>query len=159
MTLIISNSFQKLWLGSTDFTNVTSKDFFLSVRLKSQFLAFKICSKWIFSMKNEFSTLLQPKKLILIAKRCPFKAQWLSHKSVHWLTFLLLLKLKKAKDHWFRTPKFYICIILLVACWKFQKICRKKHLWGVYDRGVRFFWTTLYSKFLLQNVQMIWFEY
>jgi hypothetical protein len=27
VTLIFSNSFQKLWRGSTDFTNVTIKDF------------------------------------------------------------------------------------------------------------------------------------
>ena len=144
VTLIFSNSFQKLWRGSTDFTNVINRDFVPFPEAKMSVSCcqnlFKINfldEKWVYNP-------LETQKLILIAKRCPFKAQWLSHKSLHWLTFLLLLKLKNAKDHWFRTPKFYICIILLVACWKFQKICRQKDLWGIYYRGVRFFWPTLY---------------
>ena len=131
VTLILSNSFQKLWCGSTDFTNVTNRDFVPFPEAKMSVSCcqnlFKINfldEKWVYNP-------LETQKLI-------------SHKSLHWLTFLLLLKLKNAKDHWFRTPKFYICIILLVACWKFQKICRQKDLWGAYYMGVRFFWPTLY---------------
>ena len=144
VTLIFSNSFQKLWRGSTEFTNVTSRCF---VPLSEVEISVFCCQN-LFNMNflDEIWVYnpLETQKTYFDSKKMPFIKlnDFLRNRCIDW-NFLLLLKLKNGKDHWFRTPKFYICIILYIACWKFQKICRKKDFWGIYNRGVRFFWPIL----------------
>ena len=142
VTLIFSNSFQKLWCGSAEFTNVTSRDFVPFSEAKIPVFCFQnlfkmnfLNEKWVYNPPETQKTHFDSKKMPFLKN----KAQWLSQKSLYWLTFLLLLKLKNGKDHWFRTPKFYTCIMLSVACWKFQKICRKKTYEGYIWQGCPFF--------------------
>ena len=101
---------------------------FNSLRLNCPFFAFKIYSKWLYLLKNKLKASCSQTNWVLMnfdSKRCPFsKTQWYSHKlhnDWHFTTF-------EVKDSCNSTPKSYMCSVLSVDCWKFQKINKKMEL-------------------------------
>ena len=118
---------------------------FFSARLKSQSFAFKICPKWISLMKNEFSTLLQPNKLILIAKRCPFYDSITFSQIAVLIYIFAAFEVKKCQRSLIQDTKVLHLYYFVSCLLKISKNWHKKRLIGYLWQGVHFFWSTLYT--------------
>ena len=150
VTLIFSNSFQKLWCGSAEFTNVTSRDFVPFSEAKIPVFCFQNLFKINFLNKKWVYNPLETQKTHFDSKKMPFLRlnNFLTNCCIdlHFCCFWSK-KMPKTTDSGHQSFILVSCCRLLAE--NFKKSAEKRLMRGIYDRGVRFFWSTLYTFCLL----------
>ena len=144
VTLIFSNSFQKLWRGSTDFTNVTSRDFVPFCEAKKSVSCFQNLFKMNFLNEKWVFNPLAIKKTHFDSKKMPFLRlnNFLTNCCIdlHFCCFWSQ-KMPKTTDSGHQSFTFVLFCWLLAE--NFKKSAEKETYEVLLTGGGRFFWSTL----------------